>query len=140
MAGDTRLPPVLLSRRLPPVADFARGLRTLEEARLTPTPDWAQWLVEGELPAKPIVTLIAHPGAGNPGVGPALRAAGVTSLGDSRVLLAIGPEGGWTDHEIGLLMSSPGSSAMVSLGSRVLDTTTATIALLSALREAQGWA
>ena len=139
MAGDTRLPPVLLSRRLPPVADFARGVRSLEEARLLPTPDWAEWLVDGELPPKPTVTLIAHPGQGNPGVGPALRAAGLSSLGDTRVLLAIGPEGGWTHHELDLLMASPGCSSMVSLGPRVLDTTTATIALLAALREAQGW-
>ena len=140
MAGDTRLPPVLLSKRFPPVADFARGVRSLEEAHLSPTPDWAEWLVDGELPAKPTVTLVAHPGAGNPGVGPALRAAGWSPLGDARVLLAIGPEGGWKDHEIELLMSSPGHrSCMVSLGSRVLDTSTATIALLAALREVQGW-
>jgi 16S rRNA (uracil1498-N3)-methyltransferase len=142
MAGDTRLPPILLSRRLPPVVDFARGVRSLEEAGLWPTPAWAEWLVDAELPAKPTVTLVAHPGAGDPGVGPALRAAGLSSLEGTRVLLAIGPEGGWTDHEIELLMSSssPGHrSCMVSLGSRVLDTTTASIALLAALREAQGW-
>ena len=139
MAGDTRLPPVLLSRRLPPVADFARGLRTLEEARLSPTPDWAQWLVEGELPPRPTVTLVAHPGAGQPGVGPALRAAGVDVLDGTRVLLAIGPEGGWTEHELALLMSGSGKVAMVGLGSRILDTTTATVALLASLREVKGW-
>ena len=48
-----------------------------------------------------------------------------------RLLLAIGPEGGWTDDEVALL-EEPGF-ARYSLGSRILRTDTATIALLAQL-------
>ena len=53
---------------------------------------------------------------------------------DSRseaVLLAIGPEGGWTDEEVALLEEH--GFARYSLGSRILRTDTATIALLAQL-------
>ena len=53
---------------------------------------------------------------------------------DSRseaVLLAIGPEGGWTDEEVELLEER--GFARYSLGSRILRTDTATVALLAQL-------
>ena len=53
---------------------------------------------------------------------------------DSRseaVLLAVGPEGGWTDEEVTLLEEH--GFARYSLGSRILRTDTATIALLAQL-------
>ena len=53
---------------------------------------------------------------------------------DSRseaVLLAVGPEGGWTDEEVALLEEH--GFARYSLGSRILRTDTATIALLARL-------
>ena len=53
---------------------------------------------------------------------------------DSRseaVLLAVGPEGGWTDEEVALLEEH--GFARYSLGSRILRTDTATIALLAQL-------
>jgi RsmE family RNA methyltransferase len=50
-----------------------------------------------------------------------------------RILLAIGPEGGWSSYEIDLF-SSKGFKLM-GLGSRILRTDTASIALLSMLSE-----
>ena len=49
------------------------------------------------------------------------------------ILLAIGPEGGWTDEEVALLEEH--GFARYSLGSRILRTDTATIALLAQLME-----
>ncbi len=51
-----------------------------------------------------------------------------------RPLLAIGPEGGWTDEEVSLMVEH-GFRAF-SLGRRILKTETATVAALSRLMEA----
>ena len=48
-----------------------------------------------------------------------------------RLLLAVGPEGGWTDEEVALLEEH--GFTRYSLGSRILRTDTATIALLAQL-------
>ena len=48
-----------------------------------------------------------------------------------RLLLAVGPEGGWTDEEVALLEEH--GFSRYSLGSRILRTDTATIALLAQL-------
>ena len=48
-------------------------------------------------------------------------------------LLAIGPEGGWTDEEVALLEEH--GFARYSLGSRILRTDTATVALLAQLMQ-----
>ena len=55
--------------------------------------------------------------------------------GDGTVL-AIGPEGGWTDEEVALLEEH--GFARYSLGSRILRTDTATIALLAQLMKESG--
>ena len=52
------------------------------------------------------------------------------------ILLAIGPEGGWTDDEVALLEEH--GFARYSLGSRILRTDTATIALLAQLMKEFG--
>ena len=49
----------------------------------------------------------------------------------SRLVLAVGPEGGWTDDEVALLEER--GFVRYSLGSRILRTDTATIALLAQL-------
>ncbi len=72
--------------------------------------------------------LVAQPGAARP-PGDVLQ----THAGE-RVLLAIGPEGGWNDFELGLL-DAHGFRA-VSLGPRVLRTDTACVALLAVAHEA----
>ena len=51
----------------------------------------------------------------------------------SNLLLAVGPEGGWTDEEVSLLEEH--GFARYSLGSRILRTDTATIALLAQLMQ-----
>jgi len=68
--------------------------------------------------------LVAHPaGGGAPVAWPAAAA---------RVLLAVGPEGGWDEFEMRLLVAH--GFTPVSLGRRTLRTDTACIALLAALR------
>ena len=62
--------------------------------------------------------IVAHPGA----------SAGAEPSGAGRPLLAIGPEGGWTDAEVELLEGR--GFARYSLGSRILRTDTAVVALL----------
>ena len=67
--------------------------------------------------------IVAHP------YGAAARVAQVAEGG--RLLLAVGPEGGWTEDEVELLESHGFSRR--SLGPRILRTDTATIALLARL-------
>ena len=57
----------------------------------------------------------------------------VDSAPSSRLLLAIGPEGGWTDDEVELLEEH--GFSRYSLGGRILRTETATIALLARLND-----
>lgn len=58
----------------------------------------------------------------------------VSSAGDAdTVVLAIGPEGGWTAYELGQLVNH--GFQLVGLGRRILRTDTATIALISMLTE-----
>lgn len=66
--------------------------------------------------------LVAHPGGET-----SIRGALGTAPG--RVLLAVGPEGGWNDFELSLLRSQGFTS--VTMGPRTLTTTTACIALLT---------
>lgn len=69
--------------------------------------------------------IVAHPY----GADGARRPGGAGALG--RLLLAIGPEGGWTDDEVELLESK--GFERYSLGPRILRTDTAAIALLAQL-------
>lgn len=55
---------------------------------------------------------------------------------DAKPLLAIGPEGGWTDEEVAKLIEN--GFRGYSLGSRILRTDTATIALLAQLMKEFG--
>lgn len=58
--------------------------------------------------------------------------AGAAATGaEGRLLLAVGPEGGWTDDEVALLEKH--GFARYSLGQRILRTDTALIALLAKL-------
>lgn len=88
-------------------------------------------LVEDELEAlsSADTRLVAHPVQGGTPI------ASARPKGASRILLAVGPEGGWDDFELRLL-SDRGFSP-VSLGARTLRTDTACIALLAALRAGQ---
>ncbi len=55
----------------------------------------------------------------------------ITQSPNHPILLAIGPEGGWTDEEVALLEEH--GFARYSLGARILRTDTATVALLAQL-------
>ena len=69
--------------------------------------------------------IVAHPYDGNRTIEQPERSNNRASL------LAVGPEGGWTDEEVTLLGEH--GFARYSLGSRILRTDTATIALLAQL-------
>ena len=66
--------------------------------------------------------IIAHPYDGN---------RTIEQSNKRTILLAVGPEGGWTDEEVELLEEH--GFVRYSLGSRILRTDTATIALLAQL-------
>ncbi len=104
-ARDTRVPVVSVHRRF----------RTLIESEL-------DHLCRDE------ARLVAHPGMGQ-----SIACAVKPRRGD-RVLLAIGPEGGWDDFELRLLAAH--RFAPVSMGPRPLRTDTACVALLAIVREA----
>ncbi len=106
-AGDTRVPEIQLVRLLKP-------------------------FIKDEIPSLYPTTrkLIAHPlrsGEVNPDV------QGLAQ--DERILLAVGPEGGWTQFELDLFAEH--GFERYSLGERVLRTDTACIALLSVLATAR---
>ena len=77
--------------------------------------------------------LVAHPGSTA-----TFRAALGTNLaherGKTRTLLAVGPEGGWTDFELQLLTTH--GFGPVGMGVRTLRSDTACVALLALLHEA----
>jgi 16S rRNA (uracil1498-N3)-methyltransferase len=105
-ARDTRLPAVSIHRRF----------KVLVEDQL-------DGLFERGL------RLVAHPGARlEPGTIARER-------GDERVLLAVGPEGGWNDFEVQLLETR--GFQRVGIGSRTLRTDTACIALLALVHDAK---
>lgn len=68
--------------------------------------------------------LVAHPDAG---ASVAAALAGITAR--DRVLVAVGPEGGWNDFELALLERH--RFQRVGMGARTLATTTACVALLT---------
>ena len=72
--------------------------------------------------------IVAHPYGGNPD-----RLCEAQGTRHKALLLAVGPEGGWTDEEVALLETH--GFLRYSLGSRILRTDTATIALLAQLMQ-----
>ena len=102
-AQDTRLPRVSIHRRFRP-------------------------LIEDELDALSSADrrLVAQPAAD------ATAVASAWPADAARVLLAVGPEGGWDDFELRLLTDR--GFGLVSLGTRTLRADTACVALLAALR------
>lgn len=102
-AGDTRMPVVHVARRLKP---------------------WIEDELDGRVPDAGL-RLLADP-SGPPGALPGLL-NGLPTGG--RVLVAVGPEGGWTPYELDLFRQH--SFRMVGMGPRILRTDTACVALLS---------
>ena len=98
-----------------PQVTFERRFRPYVEDRLdTDFPDSAR--------------LLAHPGA-------VARPTGLAA--GARILLAIGPEGGWTEFELRMLEAR--GFSRFSLGTRTLRTDTACVALISVLAAAFVW-
>ena len=108
-AQDTHLPRVSIHRRFRPLVEDQLDAQSSADGRL-----------------------VAHP-AGN-----ATPIAGAWPHGARRVLLAVGPEGGWDDFELRLLGDR--GFRPVSLGARTLRTDTACVGLLAALRAGRGLA
>jgi RsmE family RNA methyltransferase len=102
-ASDTRLPEVSVIRRLKPFIEDKLDGICREGKRL-----------------------IAHPGNG-------LRLSKLPRKSGENVLIAIGPEGGWTDFELNLFEQH--GFTQVTLGARKLRTDTACIALMSVISE-----
>jgi len=75
--------------------------------------------------------IVAHPGAcdGSRGRSPSQRSTTNHQLPTSNYVFAIGPEGGWTEDEVALIEGK--GFVRWSLGSRILRTDTATIALIA---------
>ena len=107
-ARDTRLPQVSVHRRF----------RKLIEEKLD---GWGPYAAR----------LVAHPGAG---AFPSEKLAALPR--EARVLLAVGPEGGWTPFELELLAAHGFSP--VSWGPRALRTDTACAVLLGLVHAALG--
>jgi len=83
--------------------------------------------------------IVAHPGAdgGRDGARPSRRGIGREGPRPSQTLVvAIGPEGGWTDDEVAQLEAK--GFRRHSLGERILRTDTATIAVIAQLMAAKG--
>jgi len=102
-ASDTLLPRVHVRRRLRPLVEDE--LAQLSDAHIRLVADPAG-------PARLIETRVAP---------------------SERILLAVGPEGGWTPFEVELLQTR--GFSMVSVGTRILRTDTACLALLGILSE-----
>ena len=105
-AGNTRLPEVHIKPRFKPFVEDELDTMFPTSARL-----------------------LAHPKVAH-GV-PAMPCHAPVGSNKLRPVLAIGPEGGWTDFEMRLLTEK--GFTPFSLGARTLRTDTATIALIAAL-------
>jgi RsmE family RNA methyltransferase len=123
----------------------ARLLDGLAQARDTRLPRVSvhrsfRKLVEDELPSlvQGAIRLVADVGVEY--AAPPLRAACAGAGPDDRVLVAIGPEGGWVDFERGLLTAN--GFRPVSLGPRVLRSDIACVVALGLVHDALGarWA
>ncbi|MBU1695187.1 MAG: 16S rRNA (uracil(1498)-N(3))-methyltransferase [Verrucomicrobia bacterium] len=107
------------------------GLQQARDTRLPEVRVFKQFkvLVEDELPGlfPEGLRLMARPAAGK-----AIQAA-ISEVHPARVLLAVGPEGGWIPYEEDLLMRH--GFQPVSMGPRTLRADTACVALLALLNE-----
>jgi len=118
-----------------------------ERVRLKKGADF-EWLLrvspprekEKEVRRKKIVPLLAHPSSESVSLTDALHQSRKKNTnsnssgdGDIEILLAIGPEGGWSQNEVETFQSF--KFVNVGLGSRIFTTDVATISLLSSINE-----
>ncbi|MEO5367488.1 MAG: 16S rRNA (uracil(1498)-N(3))-methyltransferase [Magnetococcus sp. WYHC-3] len=110
-AGNTHLPRIAIERRFRPYVEDRLDVEFPDSMRL-----------------------VAHPGEASgvvPPRQPLAQSSGAQTPEAPRMLLAVGPEGGWTAFELELLEQR--RFKRVTLGSRTLRTDTACVALLGAL-------
>lgn len=101
------------------------GLTRLPEVRVCPRfKPFVEDELDGQFPTA--LRLLAHPGP--------RRTLPHGADPKARPLLAVGPEGGWTDYEMKALVAH--NFQMFSLGERILRSDTACIALVSVLEYA----
>lgn len=104
----------------------------LQQARDTYLPSVTIHRNFNNLLAEQLGTLVPEPGVlrvvAHPGKGPYLSEC-IAQERPSRVVLAIGPEGGWTDDELALLEKN--AFHLVQLGPRILKTEMACMGLIS---------
>lgn len=132
-AGDTRLPSVVLCRSLEGALLHLQHTAGVDGGATEAggRPVWGvSCLVDGSCAdgqARPYqAKLAAHPHASRPLLAHIQGAAGQGQAGSSgRVLVAVGPEGGWQDAELELLAAEGFEAA--SLGQRILSTTSAVV-------------
>ncbi len=105
-ARDTRLPAVTVHRRFRPLVEDELDSLSDADVRLTASPDAGATVAQG-------LAAPAH-----------------------RVLLAVGPEGGWNRFELDLLAAH--RFREVGMGARTLRSDTATVALLALVHQALG--
>jgi len=86
-----------------------------------------QWLAHAEAG---LLRLACHPDADQ-------TLAGAVEGHDGPLALMVGPEGGWSEEELGLMKEH--GLATVRFGRRVLRTETAGVALMAALAAIRGW-
>ena len=106
-AMDTRLPEVIIYHRFKP-------------------------FVEDVVPTLNGSGLLAHPG-----ISTTLVDITGEGVGTEKILLAIGPEGGWSEHECGCFLEQ--GFSMFSMGPRILHVDTAVVALLAQLTLLQSY-
>ncbi|PXF40549.1 Ribosomal RNA small subunit methyltransferase E 1 [Gracilariopsis chorda] len=113
-AKDGRLPSVTVDRRkLDAVTtEYARGRTTRLVAHPRNKTEGERAMVEGSVVAQ-------------------------VARGDGEVVMAIGPEGGWSDEEVRMFRAS--SFAVVQLGERVLRSETAVVVALALVHEGLRW-
>lgn len=150
-SGDVFVPRVTLVKRFPAVLDAIgvtgrdpkrESVRALtasleddeNEKALFPKADGRQSRRRRADDVDAPLMLVAQPGSAVT-LRRALRGAGADAwgYGPKRVVLAIGPEGGWSDHELSVL--TEGGFQEVALGNRTLATDVACVALVAAVKE-----
>ena len=143
-SGDTRSPVAVVARRFPAAFDALGGITGSE-----PRAESVEWLAGGAWGGRgfraaedaadaedssSVVMLLAQPGA-RTSMREALRGCGRDGwgYGPRRVVVAVGPEGGWSAHERETMVAM--GFREVALGNRTFATDVAAISLIAAVRE-----
>ena len=116
--------PRVMKRLLPQLASLGVGTIVLVGAKKVEKDFWGATLLKEENYRPLLVDGLMQAGT-------SVGAPNAPAQKPGRLLLAVGPEGGWTDDEVSLLESH--GFSRYSLGSRILRTDTALVALLARL-------